>query len=272
MRIELPDTSIGAFVHGCQLREVDEGAVTALKGLLRERMMICIRGQSLTPVGFRDAMTRLGTPMLPSDGNVHPEVRELNVISHEDRAKTGKVVGFHWHTDQSFRERPAALTTLFGVETPATGGDTQFANMYAAYDALRPDMKAELDQIRVVHRYRSTRKDTLARGLTAEQEEALPEVLHPIVRTHPETGRKALYLNRNRMDRIPDFGPDRSEALLDRLMAHATQERFTYRHKWQPGDVVIWDNRCTMHKANGDYPEGARRYIVRMMTQGERPV
>lgn len=272
MKTELSDTSIGAFVYGCQLREGDQESINALKSLIRERMMICIRGQYLTPVGFRDAMSAFGTPMLPSGGNAHPEARELNVISHEDRAKTGKVGGFHWHTDQSFLERPAALTALYGIEVPSTGGDTQFADMYAAYDALAPQMKAELDKVRVVHRYRSTRKDTLARGLTPEEEEALGELLHPIIRTHPETGRRALYLNRNRMDRIPEFGRERSEMLLDDLMAHATQEQFTYRHKWNQGDVVIWDNRCTMHKANGDYPEGARRYIVRMMTQGERPV
>lgn len=272
MDVQLMSDCLGAMVTGRQLNEMDADEIARLRGLLRDRLVLCIRGQYLTPATFRDAMSRFGTPMLPSDGNMHSQIRELNVISHEDRAKAGRVAGFHWHTDQSFRERPAAYTMLYGMEVPFVGGDTQFANMYAAYDELPDATKQRLDGMRVVHRYRSTRKDTLARGLSQEEEQSLGEVLHPMVRTHPESGRRALYLNRNRMDRIPDMDHAAGEKLLDELMEHATQDRFTYRHKWEVNDVVIWDNRCTMHKANGDYAQGARRYLVRMMTQGEAPV
>jgi taurine dioxygenase len=264
--------SLGAIASGVRLSEIDSAAVEELHAALLRHLMLCIRGQHLTPVMFRDAMCRFGTPEPTSDGRPHPEVSELTIISHDDRAKTGKVAGFNWHSDQSFRVRPVALSMLYGIQVPETGGDTQFANMYSAYEEVAEPMKQRVDGLWAVHRYRSNRKDTLARGMSAEKENELPEALHPIVRTHPETGRKALYLNRNRMDRIPGLDEASSEALLDDLIEHATQPRFTYRHMWQTGDVVIWDNRCTMHKANGDYPEGAHRYLLRMTTQGGEPV
>ncbi|MGH7041858.1 MAG: TauD/TfdA dioxygenase family protein [Acetobacteraceae bacterium] len=253
-------------------RPVDDGAAEALRQAVRDNLVVCVRGQTLDPAGFRDAMALFGTIMVPTESNIHPEVKEVQIISHDDRAKTGKVAGFHWHTDQSFRKAPAALTILYGVEVPATGADTQFTNMYAAYEALGRDMQRRLAGMQAVHRYRSTRSGTLARGLSEEEEAQLGEAMHPIVRTHPETGRKALYLNRNRMDRVEGLAHEESEALLDQLMAHATHEKFQYRHRWQAGDILVWDNRCTMHKANGDYPEGARRMIYRVMTQGSVPV
>jgi taurine dioxygenase len=259
--------------EGCDLRgALDDTIAQQLYAALLENLVLCIRNQTLGTAAFRDAMLRFGEPLLPFEGGVHPEIREVNIISHETREKTGRPAGFNWHTDQSFRTEPSALTMLYGIEIPETGGDTQFTNMYAAYDDLPEEKKRLLDGMKVVHRYRSTRKGTSARELTPEEEKTLPEVLHPIVRTHPETSRKALYLNRNRMDRIPGMEREVSEALLDELVAHATQEKYQYRHKWRSGDIVIWDNRCTMHKANGDYPPGARRVMHRMTTVGTVPV
>jgi taurine dioxygenase len=258
--------------EGCDLRHrPDPATAQALHQALLDNLLLCLRGQRLNTVEFRDAMLMFGEPLLPFEEQVHPEAREINIISHETKEKTGRPAGFNWHTDQSFRARPSALTMLYGVEIPDAGGDTQFTNMYMAYDDLPEDRKRLLEGMKVVHRYRSTRKGTSARELKPEEEASLPEVLHPIVRTHPETGRKALYLNRNRMDRIPGMEQDASEALLDELVAHATQDKFQYRHKWRQGDIVIWDNRCTMHKANGDYAPGARRVMHRMTTAGTVP-
>ena len=262
--------NMAVAVEGCDLRETDPATVEALHQALLDSLVLCVRDQHLDPREFRDAMLSFGEPLVPFEHG-HPDVREVNIISHEHREKTGKPAGFNWHTDQSFRDKPSALTMLYGVEIPETGGDTQFTNMYAAYDDLTDDMKQRLDGLKVVHRYRPSRKGVTARQLTAEEEEILPEVLHPIVRTHPETGRKALYLNRNRMDRIPGMEHDECEALLDELVEHATREKYQYRHKWRTGDIVIWDNRCTMHKANGDYAQGARRVMHRMTTIGTIP-
>jgi taurine dioxygenase len=160
---------------------------------------------------------------------------------------------------------------LYGVAVPATGGDTQFVNMYRAYDALAPALKDRIAGLKVLHTYDSSRKGTRIATLTADEAAALPGVVHPLVRTHPETGRKALYLNPNRMEAVLGLARAESDALLDGLIAHATEERFQYRHRWRPGDILIWDNRCTMHKANADYPIGEKRLMHRIVVAGTVP-
>lgn len=144
--------------------------------------------------------------------------------------------------------------------------------MYAAHDALDAETRRRLDGLRVVHRYDSSRKANRVNTRTAAEVALTPDVDHPIVRTHPETGRKALYLNPNRMEQVVGMERAESDRLLDALIAHATEPRFQYRHKWSPGDILIWDNRCTMHKANADYPEGSRREMHRIILEGTRPV
>jgi taurine dioxygenase len=159
------------------------------------------------------------------------------------------------------------------VVVPAVGGDTEFANMYMAYEALPEDMKRRLAGLRGIHVMRPDRDD-IGRGRTIAADIRAKQVpsLHPMVRTHPDTGRKALYISRNRMEGIE--GMDRAEAhrLIDELTAHATRPAFVYRHKWRTGDITIWDNRCLLHKANGDYPEGMRRFMRRVIVMGDVPV
>src|SRR5260221_6643924 len=145
--------------------------------------------------------------------------------------------------------------------------------MYAAWDVRAPAWRRELIGLRVIHVWHSSRKGTRAATLAAPAASVLDDdVVHPLVRTHPETGRKALYLNPNRMEKIVGMDRDASDALLDRLTAHATQPRYQYRHKLRRGDIVIWDNRCTMHKANADYPAGAQRLMHRIIVEGTVPV
>jgi len=182
------------------------------------------------------------------------------------------VVGAHWHSDDSYQPVPCSLTILYGVEVPPTGGDTQFTNMYAAYDALPAATKERIAPLKVVHAYNSSRKGTRIATLSGAEQEKVPGAVHPLVRTHPETGRRALYLNPNRMEQIVGMSRAESDRLLDELIAHATQPQFQYRHKWRRGDILIWDNRCTMHKANADYPDGAKRLMQRIIVQGTVPV
>jgi taurine dioxygenase len=160
---------------------------------------------------------------------------------------------------------------LYGVEVPETGGDTQFVNMYAAFDDLPAALRQRLAPLRVVHKYDSSRKGTRIAALRPDEAKAVPDVTHPLLRTHPETGRLALYMNPNRMEAVVGMDRAESDALLDALIRHATQEKYQYRHKWRRGDVLIWDNRCTMHKANADYPEGARRLMQRIIVAGTVP-
>jgi taurine dioxygenase len=264
-------------VEGIDLdRPVTDATAAALRGALLDNLVLCIRGQALAPLAYRDAMRFLGTLMTQTrTGALHDEVPEILILSSEDRDTLGDgkklVVGAHWHSDDSYKAVPCALTILYGVEVPAVGGDTEFTNMYAAYDGLSADMRRRIDGLEVVHKYDSSRKGTRIAKLRSEDAAALPDVVHPLVRAHPETGRRALYMNPNRMEAIVGMARDESDALLDALTAHATRPRYQYRHKWRQGDIVVWDNRCTMHKANADYPAGSRRVMQRLMIAGTVP-
>ncbi len=268
---------MAAAVSGIDLNRLpDEATQAALVDVLHENLVLCIRGQKLAPVPFRDAMARFGTPMLRKQLERTPECAEVNIISSEDRDTLGdgrKIVnGANWHTDDSFMRAPCSLTMLYGVVVPSRGGDTQFTNMYAAYEDLPAETRRHIDRLKVVHKYHSSRKLTYVSTRPAEEMAAMPEATHPLVRTHPETHRKSLYLNPNRMEYIVGFERAESDRLLDELIAHATQMKYQYRHVWRQGDIVIWDNRCTMHKANADYPEGERRLMHRVIVAGTEPV
>jgi taurine dioxygenase len=145
--------------------------------------------------------------------------------------------------------------------------------MYEAYEALPEEMKERIERLQARHVYQSKYSQRKLPRLAEEGSKiASDSVVHPIVRTHPETGRKAIYINPIRIDEILGMPEQRALPLLDELLEHATREKFQYRHKWKPGDVVIWDNRCLMHKANGDYPVSEHRYLYRVMLKGDRPI
>ena len=144
--------------------------------------------------------------------------------------------------------------------------------MYAAYADLPAETKARIDPLKVIHTYSSSRKLTHVSTRPAEEMAAMPEATHPLVRTHPETRRKSLYLNPNRMERIVGLERDGERPAARRADHPSTQTKYQYRHVWRQGDIVIWDNRCTMHKANADYPDGERRLMHRVIVAGTVPV
>ena len=266
---------MAAAVTGIDLnRSADAATQAALVEALHENLVLCIRGQTLAPTAFRDAMAKFGTPMRRKQLAQTAECADVNIISSEDRDVLGDgkrlVNGASWHTDDSFMREPCSLTMLYGVVVPSVGGDTQFINMYAAYEALPPETRSRIDGMKVVHKYKSSRTNRVA-VMSAEEMANMPAATHPLVRTHPETGRKALYLNPNRMEEIVGLPRAESDRLLDELVAHAIQPRFQYRHVWRQGDIVIWDNRCTMHKANADYPDGEQRLMHRVIVTGTEP-
>src|SRR4051812_3117136 len=201
-------------VEGVDLNAADAATHAALLDALHENLVLCVRGQTLAPLPFRNAMARFGTPVLRKQLAATPECAEVNIISSEDRDVLGdgkKIVnGANWHTDDSFMREPCSLTMLYGVVVPSRGGDTQFTNMYAAYADLSPEMKARVHPLQVIHKYSSSRKLTHVSTRPAAEMAAMPEATHPLVRTHPETGRKSLYLNPNRMEQIA--GLERGES------------------------------------------------------------
>ena len=278
LRIARLGEALGVAAEGVDLsRPAGDAAIETLRRALLDHLVLCVRGQSLTPEAYLAAASAFGPPVTQVRlAPRHSDIAEIMILSSEDRDVMGDggrvVVGAHWHSDDSYRAVPCSLTMLYGIEVPETGGDTQFANMYAAYDALPAAVKQEIAGLRAEHRYQSSRRGGRIMTLGADEAATLPEVTHPLVRVHPETGRKALYLNPNRMERIVGLARAESDRLLDALVAHATAQRYQYRHKWRRGDLLIWDNRCTMHKANGDYPAGARRLMHRIMIEGTVPV
>jgi len=267
----------GAAVSGLDLTQPVEPATRArLNHAFSEHSVLVIRGQHLTPVQTLTAVQLFGE-IFPQHNTrfALPACPQIHYISNQDTYPDGRryIPGEGWHTDHSNDVRPPKATILHAVSLPDRGGDTEYANMAAAWDALPQSMQQRLAGLLAIHVYQSSHSNRKLMGLSDANKERVPNaVLHPLVRTHPETGRKAIYINPILVEGI--VGLDHKEALplLDDLLAHATQPRFIYRHQWQPGDLVMWDNRCLLHKANGDYDMAQLRYLYRVMLQGSVPV
>ena len=200
----------------------------------------------------------------------HPDVYYVS----NDEIVNGKriIPGETFHTDHSNHPRPPKATTLFAVELPSRGGDTQYVNMHDAYDDLPAATKQKIDGLKAVHVYLSKYSPRPLGHLSDESRRNLPPPgVHPLVRTHPENGRKALFLNPVRMESIIGMEDADALKLIDELMQHATQKKYEYRHQWRYGDWVMWDNRSVMHQANPDYDMSERRFLYRLMLKGEVP-
>jgi taurine dioxygenase len=267
----------GAEIGGIDLRQaVDQATAAALNQAFVDHAVLAIRGQSLSAPQFLDALKVFGE-IFPQHNSrfAVPECPAIHYISNQDKLEDGRVYipGEGYHTDHSNDEVPPKATALHAVELPTTGGDTQFVNMCGAYDALPPATKKRIDGLQARHVYQSRYSERKLPKLPGEKKTIeTGSVIHPLVRTHPRSGRKAIYINPIRVEEIIGLTEAEALPLLDELLEHATQPRFQYRHKWLPGDVVIWDNRCLLHKANGDYPVAEVRYLYRLMLKGERPV
>jgi taurine dioxygenase len=266
---------------GAEIRDLDlsrpagEDLRRNLRTAFVKHHVLAIRGQSLSPAQLVHAVTLFGE-IFPQHNTrfALPDCPQIHYLSNQDHFPDGRryIPGEGWHTDHSNDSRPPMATVLHAVKLPSRGGDTQFANMAAAYDALPEPTKARLAPLLAIHVYQSSHSARKLMAMSEANKERVPNaVLHPIVRTHPESGAKSIYINPIRIEGI--LGLDHKEALplLDELLAHATQGRFQYRHVWQPGDLVIWDNRCLLHKANGDYNMNEARYLYRVMLKGDQP-
>jgi taurine dioxygenase len=200
-----------------------------------------------------------------------PECPLIHYISNQDSYPDGRryIPGEGYHIDHSNDERPPKATVLHAVELPDRGGDTQYVNMYRAYDDPPAATKARIADARAIYQSRFSERKLMGLPQAATVPDA---VAHPLVRTHPEVDREALYLNPIRTEGIVGMAEDEGLQLLADLLSHATQPQFEYRHRWQAGDLVMWDSRCLLHKANGDYDMSQMRYLYRVMLQGDVPV
>ena len=265
----------GAEVTGIDFtKPVDAEAGATLNRAFAEHHVLVMRDQHFDPDQFKAAVQLFGELQIHDKKEQHvPGYPDVYYVSNDIFVNGKRMIpGETFHTDHSNHPRPPKATTLFAVELPSSGGDTQYVNMHDAYDDLPDKTKQKIDALKAVHVYQSKYSPRALSGLNDDSRAQLPPPgVHPLVRTHPENGRKALFLNPVRMEAI--VGMDDAEALklIEELMAHATQKKFEYRHKWRHGDWVMWDNRSVMHQANPDYDMNERRFLYRLMLKGEVP-
>jgi alpha-ketoglutarate-dependent taurine dioxygenase len=266
----------GAEVVGVDLTEpVDDTLRDRLNRAFVEHSVLVFRDQHLSPHQLLSAVQLFGE-VFPQHNTrfALPECPQIHYISNQDFFPDGKryIPGEGYHTDHSNAAEPPKATVLHAVQLPDHGGDTQFVNMQRAYETLPAATKVRIGNLRAVHMYQSRHSERKLMGLSDAARQKVPDaVIHPLVRTHPESGRKAIYLNPIRIDGIVGMEEREALTLLDDLLAHATQPQCEYRHRWRQGDLVMWDNRCLLHKANGDYDMGQVRYLYRIMLKGDVP-
>ena len=279
----ISDTFVGE-VDGVNLSDDhSDGEIDDIRSALMKHGILVFHGQNMS----NQQHVRFSQKFGPSE--IHTVKQYLlegfpEIIALANRGDKGtKPIangGAYWHSDITYKVRPPMGSILYALEIPPEGGDTLYCDMAGAYDALSDEMKDRIDGLKAVHSYlprfmasrkmdKGFQKDGFV--LSEEQKAELAEVVHPIVRTHPENGRKALFINEGFTVRVEDMDENDGKALLSELNAHATSDRFIYAHKWSVGDVVFWDNRVTMHKAT-EYDSQYARRMHRTTVQGDIPV
>lgn len=287
MAIEIVPVSpaIGAEIRGVDLsKPVDEATFAQIARAWAEHLVLRFRAQRLTDELLVAFSRRFGTldrspPVEANNKNQQgyvPGLPEVLVISNVvvDGVPIGSLGAgeAEWHSDMSYNPLPPNASLLYALEVPPSGGDTGFCNMYKAYETLPADLKAICDTHQCIHDASYTSAGDLRRGQkpVTDVREA-PGARHWLVRTHPVTGRDALYPGRRRNAWIVGMPVEESERVLDRLWAHATQPQFHWHHQWQVGDLLLWDNRCALHRRD-EFDRNARRVMHRTQVQGAKPV
>jgi taurine dioxygenase len=266
----------GAEVLGVDLtKPVSTGLRERLNHAFVAHSVLVFRDQHLSPGQLLEAVQSFGEVFPQHNSRFSlPECPLIHYISNQDFYPDGRryIPGDGYHTDHSNAMEPPKATVLHAVQLPDRGGDTQFVNMHRAYEDLPDTTKRRIDDLKAVHVYQSRHSERKLMALSEANREAVPDgVPHPLVRTHPESGRRSIYLNPIRIEAIVGMAESDALKLLDALLAHATQPQYEYRHRWRPGDMVMWDNRCLLHKANGDYDMEQTRYLYRIMLKGDAP-
>jgi taurine dioxygenase len=265
-------TAVGAEVLGLDLADtLPDATIEAIRRALFEQGVVFFRDQKLTPeqhVAFARRFGEINVNRFFKAVDGYPMIAEVR----KEPEQTGNIGG-NWHTDHSYDQAPAMGSILYAREVPETGGDTLFASMYAAYDALSGGLKETLERLQALHSSRHVfgveayagRGDLKGRYLNPNA--ATQDAIHPVVVRHPGTGRKALYVNPGFTVRFVGWTDEESRPLLHYLYQHAARPEFSYRFQWREGSLAFWDNRCTWHYALNDY-HGHRRLMHRITVEG----
>lgn len=260
MRIEPLAAPLGAVIHDLDVREVDDATSRTLNDLFCKHHVLVFPGQSLTPEQQMAFGARWGNLVRHPYAAMqdYPEIIEL-----KNQGKK-RDVNQHWHSDMTYNAAPPKLTMLYALEAPAIGGDTAFSNQLLAYEELSSGLKSVIDQLQAEHTAAG-----LAGIYKADAAEA-PHAVHPVVRTHDETGQRALYVCRAFTHKFVGWTRQESKALLEFLFEQSVRPEYQARHRWRAGDLVMWDNRCLLHYAVHDHGDDPRR-IHRIQVEGRTP-
>ena len=275
MEIRRVGQQIGAEITGVDVKTLDDAGFAAIYRAWLDYNVVVVTDQKLEIEDFLRYSRRFGIVVPhPSKSTRHPRHPEITLLGVNKFGADGRLdMAIYrrgaegWHTDGAYDAEPFKATQLYALAVPSRGGDTHFASMYAAYDALPPALQARLEGRLGAFTYGGRKKAT---ALLDEEDRDWTPVFHPIIRTHPETGRKGLYFDPGKILRIEGLPAKESDALIEELTERMIQPEGEYRHRWRRGDIVIWDNRSTYHKAAGDYPPEEDRIHWRVSIK-ERP-
>jgi taurine dioxygenase len=280
MKVIPTGAALGAEVQGVDLRPLSPAGFDTIYQAWLDHSVLLFRGQDLTPdelIGFSRRFGELDWAPVQENGrrfvDGKPELYIVSNVLGPDGEPIGSLGAGEavWHTDMSYLPQPPKASMLYALEIPPSGGDTHFASMYAAYDNLPDELKRRVQGLRVKHDGTYNSGGYVRAGVTpTEDPREAPGTLHPLVCCHPETGRQMLYLGRRRMAWIEGMDLAESEALLDEIWHHATAPDLCWTNHWRVGDLVLWDNRCTMHRRD-PFDAKARRIMHRTQVKGAAP-
>ena len=267
------ESGIGAEIVGVDLKAIDDAQSQAIYAAFLEYPVVAMRGQNGLSTDDVLAASRIFGPELEAhlfSRYHHPDTPLVMVLSNRvddgGKAKGLRDAGSFWHSDVSYKDVPAKATLLYALEIPEEGGDTLFCDMAKAYEGLTAEMKQRLHGLTAVHNYAHTPREIFRSGEVTPP----PDCVHPVIRTNPESGRKAIYINPSYTVRIEGMCDEESEALKAEIFAHCLKDEYCARYKWRAGDVVAWDNAASMHAATTDKLDAARhRTLWRTIISGE---
>ena len=261
---------LGLEILNLDLKKVvDKKLKIKLNDLFVKNKVLVVRKQFMNPNEFQRAAEIFGKIFRQHNSKFSLKENPLvHYISNQDKFSDGKIYipGEGFHTDHSNDKKPPKATILLSKEIPSYGGDTQFINMNLIYENLSNEIKNKIKNLKAKHVYQSKFSKRKLMSIK-NQDHKNSEVFHPLVKIHPETGLKSLYINPIRIEQISNYSDEQTLSLIDKLMEDVNSLKFEYRHQWKVGDFVIWDNRTLMHKANGDYDMSEKRFLYRLMLQ-----
>jgi taurine dioxygenase len=280
MTVKPLSEALGAEISGINAAELDDARFEELRDVFHQNLVVVVKNQDLTPAQQTEFARRFGEIQY----HISPEYLmkdqpEVMILSNEKQ--DGKFIGLpdggsEWHSDHSYVDQPTGYTMLQAIKVPKDGGDTEWTNMVRAYEALPDDMQSRLDGLVGIHSFNRMKNQRLSVPVRHMNDpdyykRSPPDSFHPIVRTHPHTDKKALYISPRFTIGIKDMDDFEAQPLLDELFAHIQNRDFIYHHRWTVGDLLMWDNRATIHLALLGVPEGQARRMHRTTVLGEIP-